>query len=93
MKELWNDDSAEPGAMRNQMKNVVEEDGESSDWYVWSSIQYLDPESTSPNRDKPMVVAVIVFVLVWIVFLSAMCSLAIRAGGTDSAILHFRDYL
>jgi hypothetical protein len=44
VKGLWNDDSAARlGAMRNQMKNVVEEDGELSDWYVWPAIQYLDP--------------------------------------------------
>ncbi len=36
--------------MSNQMKNVIEEDGELPDWYVWSAIQDLDPESTSPNR-------------------------------------------
>jgi hypothetical protein len=35
--------------MKNQMKNVIEEDGELPDWYVWSAIQDLDPESTSPN--------------------------------------------
>jgi len=92
VKGLWDEDYAGPGAMRNQMKNVVEEDGELSDWYVWSAIQYLDPESTSPNRGKPMLVAVIAFVVIWIVFLTAMCGLAIRAGGTDSAILHLRDY-
>jgi hypothetical protein len=36
--------------MRNQMKNVIEEDGEFPDWYVWSAIQDLDPEWESPNR-------------------------------------------
>jgi hypothetical protein len=82
-KGLCNDDSAGPGAMRNQMKNVVDEGGELSDRYVWSAIQYLDAESTSPNCGKPMLVAVIAFAAVWIVFLTAMCSLTIRAGSTD----------
>jgi hypothetical protein len=63
------------------MKSVVEEDGELSHWYVWSVIQYLDPESRSRNRDKPMLVAVIAFV-VWIIFLIAMFSLIARTGST-----------
>jgi hypothetical protein len=74
------------------MKNVVEEDGELSDWYVWSVIQYLDPESSSRNCDKPTLVVVIAFVVFWIIFLTAMCNLTIRAGG-DPAIFRLRDYL
>ena len=74
--------------MKNQMKNVVE-DGELSDWYVWSAIQYLDPESTSLHRCMSMLVAVIAFVVVWIVFLTAMCSITIRAGSTVPGHLSF----
>ena len=70
------------------MKNVVEEDGELSHWYVWSVIQYLDPEPRSRNCDKPMLVAVIAFV-VWIIFLTAMCSLTTRAGSTGPDYLSF----
>jgi hypothetical protein len=38
--------------MKNQIKNVIEEDRELPDSYVWSAIQHLDPESTSPNRPQ-----------------------------------------
>jgi len=71
------------------MENVVEEDGELSHWYVWSVIQYLDPKPRSRNCDKPMLVAVIAFVAVWIILLTAMCSLTTRAGSTGPDHLSF----
>jgi hypothetical protein len=71
------------------MKNVVEEDGELSHWNVWSVLQYLDPEPRSRNCDKPMLVAVIAFVVVWIIFLTAMCILTTRAGSTGPEYLSF----
>jgi hypothetical protein len=49
--------------MRNQMKNVSEQDGELPDWYVWSAIYDLDSESTSPNRLQANTVAVFALVV------------------------------
>jgi hypothetical protein len=74
--------------MGDQMKNVIEEDGELPDWYVWSAIQYLDPESTPSDRSAP-IVAVVMFVVFWIVFLTAMCSITIRAANTDPSHFSF----
>jgi hypothetical protein len=75
--------------MSDQMKNVVEDEGELQEWYVWSAIQYLDPESTSSSRGMPIVAVIAFVVICWIVFLTAMCSITIRAANTDPSHFSF----
>ena len=76
------------------MKNVIEEDGELPDWYVWSAIQDLNPESTSPNRLQANASRCDRVRRIWIVFLTAMGNLTILSGQLRSGLFfHFHDYL
>lgn len=77
--EKMNVDSAEQFACNEEtMKNLTQqEDGGISDRHVWSAIRYLDPERNCQNGDRPIVVPVVVCLIIWFIFLTALHHLTI----------------